>query len=205
MLESLQPSAYVAPGLCVLIPSKTVTTSLSRPAPHHGPSMSCWFLASGPMTAVFFDGSSGRIPPSFRSSTIERLAAFFAAATASGRSICASASAGVYGAYGFSNRPARNFTRRILRTASSIRFIEIRRSRSSCSPKSRISVLVISESTPDSSASSAAAGPSSATPCPHSPEFGFTGGQARISATAVQSPSTNPSKSHSPLRISFIR
>ena len=44
------------------------------------------------------------------------------------RSICASASAGVYGAYGFSNSPARNFTRRIRRTASSIRFIEIRRS-----------------------------------------------------------------------------
>ena len=48
-------------------------------------------------------------------------------ATASGKSICASASAGVYGANGFSNSPARNFTRRILRTASSMRRLEIRR------------------------------------------------------------------------------
>ena len=96
-------------------------------------------------------------------------------------------------------------TRRILRTASSIRFMLIRRSASSCSPKSRMSVLVISESTPAFSASAAAAGPSSATPWPHSPESGFFGGQARSSATAVQSPSTKPSKSHSPLRISFIR
>ena len=57
--------------------------------------MSCWFLASGPITAVFLAGSSGRIPPSFWSSTIERLAALRAAATASGRSICASACGGL--------------------------------------------------------------------------------------------------------------
>ena len=81
--------------------------------------MSCWFLARGPITAVFLAGLSGRIPPWFWSSTIERPAALRAAATASGRSICASACAGVNGAYGCSNRPARNLTRRILRTASS--------------------------------------------------------------------------------------
>jgi hypothetical protein len=46
-------------------------------------------------------------------------------------------------------------------------------------------------------------GPSAATPCPQSPGFcGFTGGQARSSAKAVQSLSTNPSKRHSPLRMS---
>ena len=67
-----------------------------------------------------------------------------------------------------------------------------------------MSVLVISESTPELSASAAASGPSAATPCPHGPVSGFIGGQARISATAVQSLSTNPSKPHSPLRISFI-
>ena len=63
------------------MPSRTVTTSASRPAPHHGPSMSCWFRASGPITAVLRDGSKGRTPPSFWSRTIERLAAFRAAAT----------------------------------------------------------------------------------------------------------------------------
>ena len=36
VLDSLQPSAYVAPGLCALMPSKTVTASWSRPALHHG-------------------------------------------------------------------------------------------------------------------------------------------------------------------------
>ena len=68
-------------------------------------------------------------------------------------------------------------------------------------------MLVISESTPEFSASAAAAGPSSATPWPQSGcvVSGFFGGQARSSATAVQSLSTNPSKSHSPLRMSFIR
>jgi hypothetical protein len=87
--------------------------------------MSCWLLASGPITAVFLAGSKGRIPPLFWSSTIERLAALRAAATASGFSISASALSGATGAYGFSNRPARNLTRRILRTASSIRRIEM--------------------------------------------------------------------------------
>ena len=56
VLESVQPWANVAPGLCSLTPSNTVTTSASRPAPHHGPSMSCWFRASGPITAVFSGG-----------------------------------------------------------------------------------------------------------------------------------------------------
>ena len=54
-----QPSAYVVvPVLCALMPSKTVTASLSSPLPHHGPSMSCWFLASGPITAVFLPCSA---------------------------------------------------------------------------------------------------------------------------------------------------
>jgi hypothetical protein len=56
--------------------------------------MSCWFLARGPMTAVDLPGSSGSVPPSFLSSTIERPAAWRAAATASGRSCAASALAG---------------------------------------------------------------------------------------------------------------
>ena len=66
-------------------------------------------------------------------------------------------------------------------------------------------MLVISESTPEFSASAAASAPSSATPWPHSPVSGFIGGHARISATAVQSLSTKPSKPHSPLRMRFIR
>ena len=68
-----------------------------------------------------------------------------------------------------------------------------------------MSWLVISESTPAFSASAAASGPSAATPWPHSPVSGLTGGQARISATAVQSLSTKPSKPHWPLSTSFIR
>src|ERR671922_469231 len=204
--DSSQPAAYVAPGLCSLMPSKTVTTSSSSPRPHHGPSMSCWFFASGPTTAVFLEGSSGSTPPSFFSSTIERLAAVRAAATASGFSISALASAGSNGAYGFSNSPARNLMRRILRTASLIRLIEMRPSPSSCSPKSRKNVLVISMSTPLLSARAAAPGPSSATPWPHSgTSSGLTGGQERSSPTAVQSLSTKTSKSHWPLRMSFIR
>src|SRR6266566_7136472 len=67
-----------------------------------------------------------------------------------------------------------------------------------------MNVLVISESRPAFSALAAASGPSAAKPCPQSPEFGFTGGHARISATAAQSASTNPSKPHSPLRMSVI-
>jgi hypothetical protein len=69
-----------------------------------------------------------------------------------------------------------------------------------------MNVLVISESTPALSASCAAWGPSAATPCPHSGTVsGFLGGQARSSATAVQSLSTKPSKFHRLLRTRFIR
>src|SRR4029453_13846446 len=94
--------------------------------------------------------------------------------------------------------------RRIRRTASSMRPIEMRPWASSCAPKSRMSVLVISESTPELRARAAASGPAAATPCPHGPVSGLLGGQARSSATAVQSLSMNPSKPHSPLRIRFI-
>ena len=66
-------------------------------------------------------------------------------------------------------------------------------------------MVVISESTPELSASAAASGPSAATPWPHSgTSDGFIGGHARSSATAVQSLSTNPSKSQSSLSTSFI-
>src|SRR6266568_1038322 len=71
-----------------------------------------------------------------------------------------------------------------------------------------MSVLVISESTPAFSASAAASGPSAATPwphgLPHGASLGFTGGQARSSATAVQSLSMKPSNPHSRLRMSVI-
>ena len=65
-------------------------------------------------------------------------------------------------------------------------------------------MLVISESRPAFSALAAASGPSAAKPCPQSPESGFTGGHARISATAAQSASTKPSNPHSSLRMSVM-
>src|SRR4029450_12739398 len=190
----------VVPELCALIPLSRVTASWSRPVPHHGPSMAWPSSPSGPITAVFLLGSSGSVELSFFNSTIERAASLRASATASGRSCAAPALE--TSTYGCSNSPARNFTRRMRRTASLSRGIEIWCWASSWAPKSRISVLVLSESSPAVSAWDAASGPSAAKPCPQSPESGFTGGQARISATAAQSASTKPSKSHSPLRMS---
>ena len=90
---SVQPAVNVVFGFCFLRPWKTVTTSLSSPRPHHGPSMSCWSSPSGPMTAVDLLLLNGSLP-SFLSSTIERPDALRAAATASGRSWAASAFAG---------------------------------------------------------------------------------------------------------------
>ena len=46
-------------------------------------------------------------------------------------------------------------------------------------------VLTISESVPAISALAPASGPSAAVPWPHGPSSGVTGGQARVSATAV--------------------
>ena len=129
--RACSPAAnVVAPVLCSLMPSKTVTTSASRPAPHHGPSMSCWLRASGPITAVFRDG----IERQDAALVLEQHHRAARGASARRPRRRASASAprprlGRNGEYGFSNRPARNLTRRILRTASSIRFMQIRRSR----------------------------------------------------------------------------
>ncbi len=66
-----------------------------------------------------------------------------------------------------------------------MRFIETWRRWTSCAPKSRKLVETISESVPAFRAFAAASGPSAAVPCPHGPLSGFTGGQARVSATAV--------------------
>ncbi len=46
-------------------------------------------------------------------------------------------------------------------------------------------MLTISESVPAISALAPASGPSAAVPWPQEPVAGFTGGQARVSATAV--------------------
>ncbi len=108
-----------------------------------------------------------------------------AAVRSAGVTKLAGSAAFAWSTYGWSNSPARNLTRRIRRTASSMRVIEIGRCCTSCAPKSRKFVETISESVPAFSAAAAASGPSAATPWPHGPVSGFTGGQARSSATAV--------------------
>ena len=111
------------------MPSNTVTASSSCPRPHHGPSIAWPFLASGPITAVFLSllsGSVAPLAPSFLSSTIERPAARRALARSSAVRKLFGSTALAWSTYGFSNSPARNFTRRIRRTASSIRRSEMR-------------------------------------------------------------------------------
>ena len=146
--------------------------------------MSCWSSPSGPITATDFLGSSGSALSSFLSKTIG-LARGGARLVAVGRLQRLRSAILVWSTYGWSNRPARNFTRRIRRTASSRRRIEIWPVDSSCLPLSRMLVDTISESVPAFSASAPADGPSAATPWPHGPSSGFLGGHARSSATAV--------------------
>ena len=78
---------------------------------------------------------------------------------------------------GWSNRPARNLTRRIRRTASLIRLIEIRRCASNWRAEVAELVQTISESVPAFSAAAAASGPSAATPWPHGPSSGSSAGR----------------------------
>ena len=82
-------------GFWALMPWYTVTTSVSRPWPHHGRSIAWPSSPSGPMTAVFRPFSSGSVPSSFLSSTVERPAASRAAFTASGSSIASSVASAV--------------------------------------------------------------------------------------------------------------
>jgi hypothetical protein len=79
------------------------------------------------MTAVFFDALSGSVGPSFLSSTIERPAASRAAARSLSVTKLFGSCALATSTNGWSNSPARNFTRRMRRTASSMRAIETRR------------------------------------------------------------------------------
>ncbi len=120
--------------------------------------MSCWLSASGPITAVFFDGSSGSRPFEFFSSTIERLAALRAAARSASVTKLASSFAFATSTYGCSKSPARNLIRRMRRTASLTREIGTRPERTSSTPLSRIIVLTISESVPALIAFAAASG-----------------------------------------------
>ena len=167
--------------------------------------MSCWLRASSPITARLL----GRIERQDRALVLEQH--HLVARGVAGRGDAIGPQHLLLGLRGIERRvrvleqACAELDPQILRTASSIRFLEMRCCASSCAPKSRIRVLVISESTPEFSASAAASGPSAATPCPHSPASGVFGGHARISDTAVQSLSTKPSKPHSPLRIWFIR
>ena len=97
--------------------------------------MSCPLSPSGPITAVALPAVSGSTAPSFLSSTVDRPAARRAWARLRGSSCLPSAAATF--TYGLRNSPARNFTRRIRRTASSIRSRETLRSRTSWGMKSR--------------------------------------------------------------------
>ena len=98
---------------------------------------------------------------------------------------CAGSAAFAWSTYGWSNSPARNLTRRIRRTASSSRAIEMRCSREQLLAEVadvRAHHLRVGAGV---QRRRAAPGPSAATPCPHGPVSGFFGGQARSSATAV--------------------
>ncbi len=117
-----------APGAAFLMPSRTVVPSVMSPEEPCQVTVQppLWLPRSSaldPATYTFWFFLSGRTPPSFLSRTCDAAAASRATARCFAEPI---PEAPRVSAYGFSNRPRRNFWARMRDTASSIRFSPIR-------------------------------------------------------------------------------
>ena len=97
-----------------------------RPCPTRGRACRARRRRAGRSRRSSWSGRAAASPPSFFSSTIDLPAAARAAARSAGVTKLVGSTALAWSTYGWSNSPARNLTRRIRRTASSMRDIEMR-------------------------------------------------------------------------------